>query len=107
MVMHRSDFQMRDLEKIARVVRDALAMDFEAVNILDVRVREDLDFDGSEILRVDVLFEGAPKDLDSRKVSGTVRSVRPKLMREANERAFPLFSFISKGDVGAERFEAA
>ena len=98
---------MRDLKKIADVVRDVLAADFEAAKILDVRVREDVDFDGSEILRVDVLFEGTPKDLDARKVSGTVRSVRPKLMQEAGERAFPLFSFISKGDVGAERFEAA
>jgi hypothetical protein len=98
---------MRDLVKIAKVVRDTLALDFEAARILDVRVREDFDFDGSEILRVDVLFEGTPKDLDAKKVSGTVRLVRPKLMKEANERAFPLFSFISKGDVGAERFEAA
>jgi hypothetical protein len=98
---------MRDLEKVAKVVRETLEADFTKVKILDVRIREDIDFDGSEILRVDVLFAGAPKDLDAKKVSGTVRSVRPRLMKEANERAFPLFSFISKGDVGAERFEAA
>jgi hypothetical protein len=98
---------MRDLEKIAKVVRTALAADFKSARIVDVRVLEDVDFDGSEILRIDVLFEGTPQDLDAGKLSGTVRSVRPKLMAEANERAFPLFSFISTGDFGAKRFEAA
>ena len=95
---------MRDLGKIAKVVRDTLAADFDKVKIIDVRVREDIDFDGSEILRVDVIFEGTPKDIDARKLTGAVRHVRPKL-HDIGETAFPLFSFISKGDWGAGRLE--
>ena len=98
---------VRNLGKIEDIIRKSLTADFGSSTILDVRVSDDRDFDGSDILRVDVLFEGTPSDLDARKVSATVRSVRPKLMKEANERAFPLFSFISKRDVGADRFEAA
>ena len=98
---------MRDMKKIAKLVRDTLAADFEDFRVLDVRVREETDSDGAELLRVDVLFEGTPKNSDVKKLSGAVRNVRPKLLAEFDVKAFPLFSFISKGDVGAERFEAA
>lgn len=97
----------RNLIKIARIVRDALASDFRKARIIDVRVREDRDYDGAEILRVDVLYEGGPADLDAGKLSGAVRNIKPRLVSEAGERAFPLFSFISKSDLGAERFEPA
>jgi hypothetical protein len=51
-------------------------------------------------LRIDVIFEGRPKDIDIKKLSGVVRHVRPRLT-DIGEEAFPLFSFISKGDAGA------
>lgn len=98
---------MRDMRKIAKVVRRALASEFKGTRILDVRISEDRDLDGDEILRVDVLFEGVPNDIDTIKFSGFVRSIRPRLLRDADELAFPLFSFIAKDDVGAEKFEAA
>ena len=98
---------MKDIDKIAKVVRETLTSTFQKNKILDIRVAEDRDFDGEEILRVDVLFEGAADELDTKSVSGVVRSVRPRLLREVNESAFPLFSFIAQEDVGAERFEAA
>lgn len=97
----------RNLAKIARIIGETLASDFRKARIIDVRVREDRDFDGAEILRVDVLYEGNPSDLDSAKLSGAVRNVRPRLVNEVGETAFPLFSFISKSDLGAERFEPA
>jgi hypothetical protein len=97
----------RNFARIAKIVSETLAADFRKAKIIDVRVREDRDFDGAEILRVDVLFEGSPADLDAGKLSGAVRNVRPRLVSEAGETAFPLFSFISKSDLGAERFEPA
>lgn len=97
---------MRDLKKVAKVVRETLAADFDKVKIIDVRVRDETDSDGDEVLRVEVIFEGTQKDIDALKLTGAVRQVRP-LLREMNENAFPLFSFISKRDWGAERLKSA
>ncbi|MGH6893418.1 MAG: hypothetical protein ACREEP_14300 [Dongiaceae bacterium] len=97
---------MRDIGKIVEIVKKTLAADFAKMKILDVKIREELDSDGEDLLRVYVIFEGAPKDVDVRKLSGAVRHLRPKLS-EMGETAFPLFSFISRGDVGAEKFEPA
>jgi hypothetical protein len=97
---------MKNMDKIAKMVRATLAADFDKVKILDVQVRSDRDSEGERILRVYVIFEGAPKDIDARKLSGAVRQVRPKLI-EMGEDVFPLFSFIAKRDVGAGKFEPA
>lgn len=97
---------MRDMKKIAKVVRETLAADFEKVKIIDVRIHDELDSDGDAVLRVDVIFEGTPKDVDAQKLSGAVRHIRPKL-NAIGEMAFPLFSFISKGDWGEGRFKSA
>ena len=97
---------MRDIEKIEEIVRDTLAADFEKIHVSDVQVREEVGWDGDDILHVYVIFEGAPKHSEIRKLSGVVRHVRPKLT-EVGEKAFPLFSFISKDDVGAGKFEPA
>jgi hypothetical protein len=96
---------MRDIAEIERVVTETVARDFDKVKILSVRVREDEDSD-DDLLRIDVVFEGAPKDIDARKVSGMVRRIRPKLI-ELGESAFPLFSFISKSDAGSLKLASA
>ena len=83
--------------EIKRLISATLQVDFEDVRILEVRVRDDVDSDGDDILIIDVVFEGQPKDLDARKLSGAVRRVRPGLF-ELGEEAFPLFSFVSKTD---------
>jgi hypothetical protein len=97
---------MRDMEKIAKIVKEALASDFQNIKIIEVRVRDDLDSDGDEVLRVDVIFEGARKDVDVARLTGAIRHVRPKLY-EVDEKAFPVISFISKKDAGASEFVAA
>lgn len=97
---------MRDTGKIEEIVRDALAADFEKIRVSDVQVREEVDSDGDDILHVYVVHDKAPRHSDIRRLVGAVRHVRPKLM-EVGETAFPLFSFISRDDVGAEEFEPA
>lgn len=94
------------MKKIAKVVKETLAVDFENVRIIDVRVQDEQDSDGDAVLRVEVVFEGTRKDMDVRKLAGIVRHVRPKLS-EIGENAFPVFSFISKGDWGAGRLKSA
>lgn len=92
---------MRDEKKIAAVVKDTLSATFDNVKILKVTVIADMD--DEDVLNIEVVFEGTPKDLDARKVTGAVRQVRPKLT-EMGEGAFPLLSFISKGDAGRLEF---
>lgn len=89
---------MRDLKSIKQVVTDTLAEEFDRVHIIDVQVHEDMDVGGDEILRINVIFEGAPKDLDAKKLSGALRHLRPKLI-EIQEFAIPLLSFISQADL--------
>ena len=95
---------MRDLSAIKQIVTDTLSGDFDQIRILDVRVHEDQDTDGNAVLQIEVIFEGAPKDLDARKLSGAVRHLRPKL-DEINEFAFPLLSFVSKADVERRKLD--
>ena len=97
---------MKDMKKIATVVREMLAADFENVTIVDVRIQDEKDSDGDAVLRVEVVFEGSRKDMDVGKLAGVVRHIRPKLS-EIGESAFPVFSFISKGDWGADRLKSA
>ena len=97
---------MKDTEQIAKVVRQTLANDFVNIKIIDVRIQEEKDSDGDDMLRVEVVFEGQPKDVDASKLAGIVRHVRPKL-NEIGENAFPVFSFISQGDWGERRLKTA
>ena len=94
-VRSRRETVDRDLDEVTKVVKKVLAKDFRDVVVEEVRVFEDLDTDGDEILRVYVVFDGKPNDLDAGKLSGLVRHVRPEL-EKIKEEAFPLFSFISK-----------
>jgi hypothetical protein len=88
---------MRDIEKIRKAVSETLSRDFSQVRVLDIRINEDVDSDGEEMLRIDVIFDGSPKDVDARKLSGFVRSLRPRL-DQLRESALPLMSFISAAD---------
>jgi hypothetical protein len=47
-------------------VKETLTRQFSHVRVSDVRVREDTDSDGGEVLRIDVIFDGTPKDLDAK-----------------------------------------
>jgi hypothetical protein len=85
--------------EVAKAVMDILTADFEKVKIVDVKVLERDETDDEITLEIQVVFEGKPNDLDARKVAGAVRHVRPKL-NELGETAFPIFSFISKGEAG-------
>jgi hypothetical protein len=97
---------MRDMKKIAKVVKETLAIDFGNVRIIDVRVQDEQDSDGDAVLRVEVVFEGTRNDMDVSKLAGVVRHIRPKLS-EIDENAFPVFSFIARGDWDAGRLKSA
>ena len=88
---------MQHIELIKKAVKETLAGHFDSIRILKIDVKKDVDADGDDLLRIDVIFEGSPKDLDAAKLSGTARLLRPKLS-QIHESALPLLSFISKAD---------
>lgn len=86
--------------QIETLVKDILERQVRA-NLI-VHVKEDTDSDGDEILKINVIFEGASQDLDVEKLTAAMRDLRQKLRHTINgEIAFPLFSFISKADYKA------
>lgn len=97
---------MSDLSKVRKVVFETVASDFGKARILDIRVTPYVDFDESESLRVEVLYDGRPRDLDVNKRLSMVHRIRPRL-EAIGETRFPIFSYISKSDLKATKFEAA
>ena len=93
---------MRNLTSVKNAVKATLSQHFDHLRILDVKIAEDVDADGDEFLRIDVIFEGESKDLDARKLSEIVRHLRPRLDK-IHESALPLLSFISKADLDRSR----
>lgn len=84
-----------DLSEAA--VNETFSRLFNHVRVSDVRVREDTDFDGDDLLRIDVIFEGTSKDPDAKKLAGFIRRLRPRL-EQIHEPALPLLSFISRAE---------
>src|SRR5262245_32505174 len=54
--------KMRNLDsRIKKIVRDTLSHEFDRIRILEVKIHKDVDSDGDDVLRIDVIFEGQPK----------------------------------------------
>lgn len=90
---------MTDTDTIRDIVRSILSERFENIDIVSINIDRDVDEDGAPILLVKVVFDGKKKQLDAKKASGLVRRILPKLA-EADERGFPVLSFIEKSDLG-------
>jgi hypothetical protein len=88
---------MRDLTSVKQAVSETFSHLFSHVRVCEVRVREDTDFDGEDILRIDVIYDGTVKDLDGKKLAGFTGLLEPKL-EQIHEPALPLLSFISRAD---------
>jgi hypothetical protein len=98
---------MRDTKRLTKVIKDAVAAEFDKGRILDVRIGEETYFDDDDILRVEILFEGTERDIDVRNIANLTEKIRKKLLERVNETAFPVISFISRSDFGVDRFAAA
>lgn len=93
-------------KKVADLVRDILKADFDKVEIIKIHVTDDVDRDGDDVLRIEVVFKGDPRNVDASRLSGAARKLIPRL-KEIDESAFPLFSFLSQKEAKGIRFEAA
>jgi hypothetical protein len=97
---------MRNLASVKQAVNETFSRLFSHVRVTDVRVREDTDFDGDDILRIDVIYEGTYKDLDAKKLAGFTGHLQPRL-QEIHEPALPLLSFISRADFNRNKRASA
>jgi hypothetical protein len=95
----------KKLREISEVVMKTLKQDFNNIEFIDAKVHYDVDFEGDDILRIEVVFKGSPKKVDTTGLSSVVRHIRPKL-KAIEEQAFPLFSFISDKEIKGMRVAA-
>jgi hypothetical protein len=95
-----------DAKQIERLITETLRRYFENIEIIAVHVAQDLDQDGEEMLRVDVVFEGDLKESDARRVAGAERHLRP-ILEEHDADLYPLLSFVSKVDYEREHARRA
>jgi hypothetical protein len=86
---------MTHQQTIEAVIRRLLETKFEHVIIRSVRVQDDEE--DVNLLRVEVVFDSDAKDMDGKRVSGFLRSLRPALSAEREDR-FPVISFMSQSD---------
>ena len=91
----------KQLERLEATIADTLKRDFETINIVGVHITPDVDHDGDEILRIEVVFDGKLKDHDTRIAAGAARRLRPEL-EKIDPDLFPLLSFVSKIDYDRE-----
>lgn len=89
-------------DAIAEVVKARL----DASVIDHIEVEADDDSDGEPILRITVVFSKGIESLDSHRLAGLARYVRPELAEQGNTR-FPIFRFISKRDFERQNRAAA
>jgi hypothetical protein len=90
--------------ELKQLFQDIISRRLPSVEIIDIKVKRDVDTDGDEVLDVTVIFE-APADLDPQRVVGLVRHLRPYL-QERGERAFPVMSFVSQKEAKRRGFVA-
>ena len=86
----------RNLPSIKALIEETLLSD--RIPVVDVTIIEEVDWEGDEVLRIDMIFEGSIKKLHGEKLSRALQHVRSKL-NEVHESAIPLVSFISKADL--------
>jgi hypothetical protein len=82
------------------IVQQLIREQFPDRNVDRVFVEGDEDSDGDAVLRITVVVERATIDLDRSTLVGLTRLLRSKLI-EANITAFPVLSFVTKGEANA------
>ena len=90
---------MADKQDLENIIRAVLGDVFGAARIGDVHIVRTEDEDGDEFLRVYVVFNGTEEQFDAALASGVVRRMRPRLLDELMEEAFPVISYLSSSDM--------
>lgn len=93
--MNRKHDVTTNIDTIKDAVRETMTDQFRTVKVRDIKVNEDTDQFGDDVLRIDVVFDG--KSLNSKIIAGFVRHLRPRLYAK-DEPKFPVVYFISSAD---------
>lgn len=93
-------------QSLADVISGVVKERFGDAEIDSIKVVPDLDSDGDRILRITVVFASELAAMESHKLAGIARHIRPSL-EAREERGFPIFRFVSKRDNDRLRHEAA
>lgn len=86
-------------QKLENTIRAVLEDVFGAALIGEVHVVRTYNEDDEEILLVYVAFNGTEEQFDATLASGVVRHMRPRLLEELTEDAFPVISYLSDSDM--------
>lgn len=92
--------------ELREIIRSVLNDRFPDAKIARVAIKSDVDRDGDDILRVVVVLEGRPSQLDRKALVGFVRHLRSRL-EEVNREEFPVLSFVSRSEAKQLDLEAA
>ena len=84
---------MANTQKLTDIVREVVTKQLSPARIVSISIKEDLDHDGDQILRVEVVFEVEGDRLNPEKVTGLVRHLREPLQK-IHENRFPVFTFL-------------
>ena len=90
---------MIEIGEVQRIILAVVTDRFPGGKVESVKVRRDTDYEGEPILLIEVIIDQTGGALDSKRATGLARHVRSRLAA-VGEPSFPLFSFISKTDVG-------
>jgi hypothetical protein len=91
---------------LEQVISDIVKERFADAVVDSIVVEPDLDSDGDPVLWITVVFASEIAELESHRLAGLVRHVRPRLI-EQKEAGFPIFRFMSKRDNDRLKREAA
>jgi hypothetical protein len=95
------------MDEIQQIVASFVKDRLKGVSIESVAVEPDVDNDGDRALKITVIYDlGKGASLDSSKLVGMVRHLKPQLLGEHGN-DFPLFRFLSKMDAAKLKNEAA
>lgn len=87
------------VEELESAVKAELGISFSEISIVSVDITPDFDYEGDDILRVKVVYDGKPKDIKGNAIARAIRSVRP-LLNARDWPAFPSISFVTREDAG-------
>ncbi len=93
-------------KKLREVLMTTIKERLGEANIVSVEIKEDTSYTDDTVLRVYVVYEVQGDKLDSNKVAGLLRWLRPAL-DSVGEARFPVMSFISKRDAESDYTGAA
>ena len=93
------------LDQATRAINEAIRSYLDDVPFVKIAVAPEIDEHGEEFLWVSAVYEGQPKDIDTRRSVTVIPFVRSKLEQVAVE-AFPVISYIARSDLKEKELES-